>query len=299
MLESQPVRFAAVLLAGALAVTLPGAAPAADLWSHLDTNFANNAYWFDGTAEVNLYDAKIVIYGQPRDAEEVAHIIVTEDLLPDSLVKADNPGREGLIPALKFNYTTEARTGVYTYRQMLSFFFDRGDMNAAKMTLTHNEWCGNTFKQLVNYQDRASYDYNTYWEGGGDGSFDVEFPKDLVIYDSIPVQLRALNFKVGLQAGIKLLPRQLSSRAQRPAVKPAVVRVTHREKVTVPAGEFDAFRLEIEHPGGLDSLHFEAAYPHRMIRWQRADRDLFELSHSEKMPYWQYNRPADAERLPN
>ncbi|MEM8997157.1 MAG: hypothetical protein AAGF23_20405 [Acidobacteriota bacterium] len=287
------------LLILALFLVLPGPASADGLWDHLDTNFANNAYWFDGKAEVNLYDASIVIYGEPREAEEVAHVVVTEDLLPDSLVKADNPGRAGLVPALKLNYTTEARTGVYTYRQMLSFFFDRRTMGAAKMTLTHNEWCGNTFKQLVNFEGRSSYDFNTYWEGGGDGSFDVDFPRDLVIYDSIPVQLRALRFQLGLQTGVKLLPRQLSSRATEPEVTPAVVRVTHREKVTVPAGDFDAFRVELEHSGGLDQLHFEAEYPHRMLRWQRADRDLFELAHSEKMPYWQYNRPADAKRLPH
>ena len=287
----------AVIL-GAFIFVLPGATAADELWSHLDKDFANNDYWFDGTAEINLYDAQIVIYGQPREAEEVAHIIVTEDHLPGPLVKADNSRQEGLVPMLKFNYTTEARTGVYTYRQMLSFFFDRSDMNAAKMTLTHNEWCGNTFKQLVNFRGRSSYDFNTYWEGGADGSFEVDFPQDLVIYDSLPVQLRALRFEVGLEAGMKLLPRQLSSRAREPRIVPAVVRVTHRGAVEVKAGTFDAYYVEVEHPGGLDRLHFEAAYPHRMLRWVRADRDTFELAHSEKMPYWNYNRPSDEERLP-
>lgn len=286
-------------LACLMGLAMPAPAAAAGLWSHLDTDFADNAYWFDGRAEINLYDAQIVIYGQPRQAEEVAHIIVTEDHLPDSLVKADNPRSPGLVPMLKFNYTTEARTGVYTYRQMLSFFFDRSDMRAAKMTLTHNEWCGNTFKQLVNFRGRSGYDYNTYWEGGGSGSFEVDFPQDLVIYDSLPVQLRALRFELGLEAGLKLLPRQLSSRALKPQVVPAVVRVTHRGPVEVKAGTFDAYFVELEHPGGLDRLHFEADYPHRMLRWIRADRDRFELAHSEKMPYWNLSRPSDEDRLPH
>ena len=298
-LKTARPRFVFVCTTLLLSFALAPAHAAGELWSHLDTEFANNAYWFDGKAEINLYDAQVVIYGEPRQAEEVAHIIVTEDHLPQTLVKADDSRQQGLVPMLKLNYTTEARTGVYTYRQMLSFFFDRSNMRAAKMTLTHNEWCGNSFKQLVNFRGRSSYDYNTYWEGGSHGSFEVAFPPDLVIYDSLPVQLRALRFELGLEAEMKLLPRQLSSRAQEPRVVSAVVRVTRRAPVEVKAGIFDAFAVEVEHPGGLDRLYFEADYPHRMLRWLRADRDRFELSHSEKMPYWNLNRPSDEERLPH
>ena len=283
----------------AVVLALLAAPPAAadDLWRHVDPAFAANAYWFDGTAEINLYDATLVVYGQPRQADEVAHIIVTEDHLAEALVKADDPNRSGLVPMLKFNYTTEVRTGVYTYRQMLSFFFERATARAAKMTLTHNEWCGNTFKQLVNFRGRSSYDYNTYWEGGGDGRFEVDFPPDLVIYDSLPVQLRAVRFAEGIEADLRLLPRQLTSRASEPRFTEAKLRVGSRGPLEVPAGRFDSFAVELEHQAGVDRLWFEADFPHRMLRWLRADGDRFELRHSEKMPYWRYNRPQDVGAL--
>ena len=43
----------------------------------------NASYWNDGKAEFNIYDAKIVRYGQPRQSE-VLHILVREPFDPEA-----------------------------------------------------------------------------------------------------------------------------------------------------------------------------------------------------------------------
>lgn len=176
-------------------------------------------------------------------------------------------------------------------------------MSLAKMTLASHEWCGNTFKELVNYRrpDGAAwdeYDYNTYWDGEGDGSHDVDFPEDLVVYDSLPGQLRPLRFAEGLAVRFPLLPRQRTSRAPRPEPETATLRVVERGAVEVPAGRFDAWTLELEHAGGVDTLVFEASFPHRMLRWRQASGDRYALRHSERMAYWRHNARGDEALLP-
>lgn len=252
----------------------------------LDSSWIEDESWYDGTAELNLYDAMLVKYGQPRQADELVHIFVTESHDPELLVKADDWRRPGLVPMLKLNYVTSVRTGVYRYEQMLSFFFDRRDLGLAKMTLSSHEWCGNTFKELVNFGERESFDFNTYWDGQGNGSFEVDLPDDLVVYDSLPGQLRALPWADGLEASFPLLPSQLSSRVAPPAWSDATVRVTGRGEADVPAGTFDAWTVEMAHAGGRDVFAFEADFPHRMLSWRQASGDSFRLKTSEKMAYW-------------
>lgn len=273
------------------------APPASDLFEHIDPQWVQNEYWYQGEAEIDLYEATLVKYGEPRAADEVAMIFVTEDHDPELLVKADDWTRPGLVPMLKLNYVLSVRTGVYRYEQMLSFFFRRDDMALSKMTLASHEWCGNSFKELVNHGERESFDFNTYWDGQGNGEYDVVFPEDLVLYDSLPAQFRALRFVEGLEATMNLLPTQLSSRVRPPAWHTATLRVRPKTQVEVPAGTFEVWPVEVEHAGGTDQLAFEVAYPNRMVRWQQAGGDRYELETSETMAYWTLNAKDDEGKL--
>lgn len=275
----------------------PEPAPPTDLFQHLDPQWVQNEYWYRGEAEIDLYDASLVKYGEPREVDEVAMIFVTEDFEPDLLVKADDWQRPDLVPMFKLNYVISVQTGVYRYEQMLSFFFRRADLGLTKMTLSSHEWCGNSFKELINHGERESFDFNTYWDGQGNGEYGVDFPDDLVLYDSLPAQLRALRFEEGLEATMHLLPTQLSSRVSPPAWETATLRVLPKTKVEVPAGTFEAWPVEVFHARGTDRLAFEAAYPNRMVRWHQAGGDRYELETSETMAYWNLNGKDDEGKL--
>jgi len=90
--------------------------------------------WDDGRAEVSIYEAVEVRYAQPRTGQ-VVQILVKEDHLPGTWVKADDPSRAGLVPVLKFNWIFKVPTGVYSYEQMLSAFLRRSDLRLGRDVL--------------------------------------------------------------------------------------------------------------------------------------------------------------------
>ncbi|MEL7060212.1 MAG: hypothetical protein AAGN46_09340 [Acidobacteriota bacterium] len=297
---ARPPRFIFCLAVCAALIACGTATADSDrLVDHLDRSWIENATWYEGEAEVNAYEATLEKYGAAREAERVIHILVTEGHDPEMLVKADDWRRDDLVPMLKFNSVVSVRTGIYHYQQMLSFFFDRRDLGLAKMTLASHEWCGNTFKQLVNHDGRSTYDFNTYWDGQGDGSFEVDFPEDLVIYEALPVAVRPLRFAEGLTVETPLLGPQRSSQATRPVIEKATVRVGAVETIEVPFGRGRAWPVTVEHAGGSDALWFEADFPHRLLRWEQAGGDRFELSASDRLAYWQLTGPGDETAFPN
>lgn len=270
-----------------------------NFFEQVDHKWIENEYWFRGKAEVNFYQSNIMRYGTPRETKDVVHILVTEKHDPGLLVKADNWQRPGLLNMLKFNYVVNYQTGIYNYHQLMSVFFDQADLRTAKMTFGSQEWCGNSFKEMVNFKGKSSLTFNTYWDGQGNGKFEVNFPEDLVLYDALPVQLRMLKFKTGLIAKIQMLPTQFSSKISRPNPEEAVISVKSRDTIQVRAGEFACYRVEVAHSKGVDRLWFEAQFPHRLLLWEAFSGNRFELIESKNLAYWQLNKPGDEKYLPD
>jgi hypothetical protein len=257
-----------------------------------------NSYWFEGTAEINFYDAKISKYGIPREANELVHILVTEKHKPDQLVKADNWRESGLVDMLKFNYVRSFQTGIYSYREMMSVFFDQNQLQLTKLTFSSQDWCGQSFKELVNFNQKSSYNYNTYWDGQGSGLFDISFPEDLYVYDALPVQLRMFNLTEKRKFEIHLLPTQKSSKVIFPRTEKAFVQIFNSEEVSVPAGKYNCYLVTVSHSAGKDSYWLEAQFPHRLIKWVAFNEDRHELIDSKKLPYWELNQPGGEKYLP-
>jgi len=269
-----------------------------DAKEHKNFGWIGNPYWYDGTAEINFYDAKISKYGTPREADELVHILVTEKHKPDQLVKADNWREPGLVDMLKFNYIRTFQTGIYSYREMMSVFFQSGELQLAKLTFSSQEWCGQSFKELVNFKRKSSYNYNTYWDGQGSGSFDITFPEDLYAYDALPVQLRMLNLLENQKFEIDLLPTQKSSKAVYPKTEKAIVTVVKSEEISVSAGNYDCYLVEVSHSAGNDLFWLEKSFPYRMVKWEAHNTDLYELIDSKKLAYWELNQPGGEKYLP-
>jgi hypothetical protein len=257
-----------------------------------------NEYWFKGKAEINFYKASIHKYGFSRPADEVVHILVTEKHKPDLLVKADNWREAGLVDMLKFNYVRRFQTGIYSYREMMSIFFDQSKLQFAKMTFGSQEWCGQSFKEFVNFQGKSSYHFNTYWDGQGRGSYDVSLPEDIFLYDALPVQLRMLSLSEDEALQIPLLPGQISSKVQKPKISMASVKVVKSETITVAAGSFACRLIEISHAAGTDQIWLESDFPQRMIRWKAFNQDSYELLDSKNLAYWELNNPGGEKYLP-
>ncbi|WP_458626033.1 septum formation inhibitor Maf [Winogradskyella sp. PC D3.3] len=130
------------------------------------------AYWYDGEAEITSYKLEQARYGELRKGTAVL-VFVTEDFLPEKQVKADNYDQKN-IPVLKVNATKNFNTGIYPYSIMQSTFYPVADnQNALKISVSVQEWCGQTYTQLNN-RDDFEIQSHSYFQSQADQSFHIE-----------------------------------------------------------------------------------------------------------------------------
>jgi hypothetical protein len=255
--------------------------------------FAADPLWDDGRAEVNAYEAAERRYGVLREFTAY-HIVVKEDFSRRLLVKAD-PGHDpsDLVTVLKMNQVIEYRTGIYTYHQMASTFHERAGMDLLKFSLASFEWCGNTYKEYTRRGVRAALHAHTYWDGMADVTYDLPAGPDVVLYDQVPLWVRSLPQVAGTARDLRLVPGQISSRAERPEIAPAALRAVAEEEMAVPAGRFRTLRWELRAGGGAPDVFWLArAAPHLLVAWDKPDGGRYRLKWTQRLAYWTLNAPG-------
>ena len=135
----------------------------------INQEWAMDKLWEDGQAEVAIYDAEMIIYGMARQFENPM-ITVKEEFNQAFNVKTDDYQRNDLFSVMKVNRFADIETPNYPYHYLTSLFIKRDKPEQLyKMTHTGQEWCGNTFKQFELNQQGYDYDYNSYFDGYGNG----------------------------------------------------------------------------------------------------------------------------------
>ena len=252
--------------------------------------FMNDAYWFDGKAEFNIYEGTAARYGAPQPAE-VIHVLVREDFAPEAMVKADQWDRPGVYPVLKLNQILRVRTGVYVYQQMHSSFWTPENARLIKWSLTSNDSCGNTFKVATRPRDMGdtwTYRFDTYWEGQVSGTVEVPSPAGGIFYDELPARVRSIDFSKATDSfTVPLAPTAIS--AKRGDFPFAPAKISYRK-------EGATIVVDVDQPKGRDTFVLEVGFPHRLREWRTPDGGVLKLKHSLKLPYWEYNHPGDLER---
>lgn len=275
-----------------LAAAFPAPAQFAEAWLRNDT------YWGDGKAELTIYDAQEVRYGQPRPSE-VMHIFVREPFSQKELVKAEPGSRSGTYPVLKLNQILHIPTGLYVYQQMHSAFW-RVDTGALiKATLTSNDSCGNTYKEFRRLSgwrglltNGFTYEWRTYWEGMSAGSESVAAPENGIFHDELPMRVRTLEFsRPNGELAFQLAPSIIGSKKDLVVFKPATL------KWGTPGG--GVARIEVLHDQKVDTFEVGVQPPHLLQSWRKADGGVLRLKHHCKIDYWNYNKPGDKERVLN
>lgn len=261
------------------------------------TAWFGDAYWRDGKAEFNTYDARLMRYGEARPCE-VIHIVVREDFAPGTTVKADNWKQPGNYPVLKLNQILHIPTGIYVYQQMHSAFWKVADGSLIKWSLTSNDSCGNTFKEALRATTKGpdepaapwKYEFRTYWQGMEGGEETLRPPADGLFYDELPAMVRAIDFSASQGSfPIHLTKSVVNSKRDTLSFAPATVSfTTDPEKKTIA--------VTVKHEGGADEFLLDAALPHLLREWRMADGGSLRLKSSLKIDYWNYNHLADKER---
>lgn len=178
-------RFSFVLLIS-FSLLLASCAPQSREGVDLD-QFAG--YWFQGKAEINVFDLQQSRYGELREGNAVM-IFVTEDFSRRKQVKLDDPAGVGADArkVLKLNMTREFVTGVYPYHTMLSVFTPVNDeVNSYKLAASVTEWCGQAFTQMNWKNSKYQIQSFSYFESEGDQELTVEAQAEDELFNLIRI----------------------------------------------------------------------------------------------------------------
>jgi len=278
----------AALLLGSL--TTSAASRAAD-------GFSSDPLWDDGKAELSLYDAEAPLYGEMRRFE-ARMIVVKEDFKKDLRVKSDDgPVAGKTVEVLKFNHLRVIPAGSYDEHEMVSVYLERNSLRPEKLAMSHFESCGLTFVEILPEGDHLSLTTHSYWDKEGDRTLKVPFGSADLLYDALPLQIRGMDLATMSPRNLKILPTQLSGKVRNPALAPMSLQVLGKERVQVPAGDFEVFRVELTRLEGKDRYYFEVAFPHRLVKMETAGGGVYRLRKSMRLDYWNFHANGDEQRL--
>lgn len=252
-------------------------------------DWARDALWDDGRAEVAFYDARRPVYDRPTNYPATL-LVVKEDLDARTLVKADPPyeGR-ALLPAMKLGADHRFDAPTMPYRFTLTTFVRRdAPARLVKLVFGGLEWCGVTFKRLEASGPAARLDFHSYFDGEASGSHPLELAPGDLAEDQLPLALRGLDFAPGLEVRTRILPTLASIRVPRPPVlADAAIRVAGTEAVTTGRGREEAWKVEVSFGEVRQTWWLARERPHTVLAMESSDGRSLRLTRVTRAAYWQ------------
>ena len=283
-------------------IPLPGKAAKAP--QRYDASFWE--VWGDGFAEVSTYELVMPRYGEPRDGESIM-IFVSETFSDSQRVKAD-PGRHPKadeFPVMKLNWQKNFQTGIYDYSEMLSSFLGIGAIGGrppgtlTKLTFSRQEWCGQMFAQALFDPTRIRVSGSSYFDGDADLSQTLALQPEGISEDGLAFWARGMAAPFLKPGESRDVPFLTSLRSARDAHQPLawsrinLTRNATLQKLETPVGEFEVETFSAQLANGKGFVFFvEKDSPYRIIRWQFTSGEAAELIASERVKYWELNRPG-------
>ena len=249
---------------------------------HFDEQWAMRKHWDDGLAEVATYDAERVVYRKKRQFE-LTLITVKEEFNREFNAKTDDYKRLDVFPVMKVNVFCQIPADQYPYHYLTSLFFRRDQPVALhKLTTSSQEWCGNTFKAIVDDGVSLKQSYNSYWDQQGTGSRDLR--RDVLLEDALPYTLRTLRFDQRPTFELVVMDLQQTSKAALPLYYRA--RLTTAEAPAAEAAA-PAWRVAVQlAPGKQNVYWFARAYPNILLRQTTWDGRTLRLKSQRRYAYW-------------
>ncbi|MDQ2770724.1 MAG: hypothetical protein M3Y54_09505 [Bacteroidota bacterium] len=249
---------------------------------HFDESWAMNKYWEDGLAEVATYEAERVVYKKKRTFDYTL-ITVKEEFNQEFNVKTDDYERADLFPVMKVNEFCAIPADNYPYHYLTSLFFRRDQPVALyKLTSSSQEWCGNTFKTIVDDGVNLKESYNSYWDQQGVGSRDLR--RDVLLEDALLYSLRALRFEQKPAFDLTVMDLQQTSKATAPVYYQAHLTTTEAPAAETPE---PAWRVAVQlAPDKQNVYWFAKTYPNVLLHQTTWDGRTLKLKGTRRYAYW-------------
>ena len=238
--------------------------------------------WEDGLAEVATYDAERVVYKKKRTFE-YTQITVKEEFNQQFNVKTDDYKRDDLFPVMKINQFCSIPADQYPYHYLTSLFFRRDQPVALfKMSSSSQEWCGNTFKSIIDDGVNFEMWFHSYWDGQGNNSRDLR--RDVFLEDALPYTLRTLKFDGKPSFNLLVLDLQQTNKATPPVYYNAHLTTAEAPAADTPA---PAWRVAITLAPGKENVYwFAKSYPNILLRQTTWDGRTLRLKSQRRYAYW-------------
>lgn len=247
-------------------------------------------YWYQGKAEINVFDLQQSRYGEVRPGKAVM-IFVTEDFSKSKQVKLDKPQDRpsDAQKVLKLNMTREFITGVYPYHTMLSVFTPVYDeVPSPKLTASVTEWCGQSFSQLNFKSGKYAARMFSYFESEGDVEVKIDAKTEEELFNMI-----RLHPDLVPMGNVRLIPSLIFQRFAHIPLK--------AEQASISKKDLGSNQAEIEviysNIGRKIAIRYQQFFPFEILgfteTWTKADGKQ-EITTATRismqlLPYWKQN----------
>jgi hypothetical protein len=251
-------------------------------------------YWYQGKAEINIFELKQMRYGEAREGKAVM-IFVTEDFSKRKQVKLDDPSGAGADAqkVLKLNMTREFVTGVYPYHSMLSVFTPvYEDVNSPKINVSMTEWCGQAFSQMNWKNNGYQAQIFSYFESEGDQEFKLSGKSEDELFNLI-----RLNPDLIKEGEKELIPSLVYQRFSHIQLKVETAVITKKVFGSAQA------ELEVNYPdlGRTLVIRYQSKFPYEILSWQetqltpKGEKEVTSAVRKrvQLLDYWNRNASGD------
>ena len=262
--------------------------------------------WYAGKAELTSYAVQQARYGEIRKADVVI-IFVSEDFSPEKFVKLDEPEKNGnKVRVLKMNMTKKFITGIYPYAMMLSVFTpvsQDGKGKTLKVACSSQEWCGQSFSQLLLKGNYYNWQLHSYFEKEGE----QDKKRDAVLLEDELWNRIRINPASLPQGKFLVLPGLLWQRLSHTDEKAEEATLTLSKADTFFIKDSVAQMYTIYYPAAQRTLqiYFRADLSHEILGWLESypdgigkDKKILTTKSVRKktifLDYWKHNTIADS-----
>lgn len=267
-----------------------------------ETSVRLDKYWYDGTAEVSSYSLHQNRYRDVHPGEAVL-VFVTEDFLTDKQVKNEQYRSKQSTAILKMNAIRRFTTGIYDYAIMTSVFAPVDQVQfpfPLKITMSSQDWCGQTFMQLNQVGSQYRAQVFSYFETEGDTDQKVPYTwSEDALWTQVRINPDALPI-----GKFSILPAPFYARLQHRDFSPqraeAVLEVYQGGDFA--GDQLRVYRLFFPELNRTVEIIFQAESPYVIEGWTdtypsafdgQARTTLARRKETLKTPYWKENSLQD------
>ena len=246
--------------------------------------------WYDGQAEVAVYQAEREIYGAPRKYQA---IVYTNKETVDPRTSCKSADAQG-VEAFKHHWRERIPTPNYDYDYSTMSYTLAADLAPFKLTMSSQEDCGASLKEFWRDEDqRFVWDTSNYFPGGGQKSGRLGNPKNLVFEDALTLVLRDYDFEHPAERSFALVPFQRFNIDVPHEPIEARVRFQGRKELDLPIGKTPSYELGLYDRTGQNLatywFHADGAAPwlHALVQWEQPRQQIrAQLVSLVRKAYW-------------